>query len=255
VQAALAIIDTDTWDGLELRRAEGLAALFDRDYEAAAGHLGGVWEHTQREGVADPGAFPVAPDYVHALVELGRVQDAARVAARVRELSVAQDHPWGLATASRCQAVVALAGEYSDEAVSALNEAAAAYRELGLGFDRARTLLARGSAERRFRKWGAARASLEQAAATFDELSCTGWAEQARAELERVGARRPAGDGQLTSAETRVVALAVEGRSNKEIAAQLVVSVHTIEVHLSHAYAKLGVRSRRQLAQALAPKD
>jgi DNA-binding NarL/FixJ family response regulator len=46
--------------------------------------------------------------------------------------------------------------------------------------------------------------------------------------------------------------LAAEGLSNKEIARTLFVTVHTIEVHLSHAYAKLGVRSRTQLAGRLA---
>jgi DNA-binding NarL/FixJ family response regulator len=51
-----------------------------------------------------------------------------------------------------------------------------------------------------------------------------------------------------------VVELAAEGLANKEIAGSLVVSVHTVEVHLSHAYAKLGVRSRGQLARRMAER-
>ena len=50
-----------------------------------------------------------------------------------------------------------LAGGYDDEAAADLQEAADAYGELGLRFDRARTLLSLGSAQRRVRKWGAAR--------------------------------------------------------------------------------------------------
>jgi DNA-binding NarL/FixJ family response regulator len=78
------------------------------------------------------------------------------------------------------------------------------------------------------------------------------WTERARAELDRLGGRRPREEGELTPGERQVVELAVEGLSNKEIAARLVVTVHTVEVHLSHAYAKLGIRSRRQLAKRLA---
>ena len=85
--------------------------------------------------------------------------------------------------------------------------------------------------------------------AAFDELGSPGWAEQARSELARVGARRrKAPTGELTPTEQRVVELAAAGLANKEIARKLFVGVHTVEVHLTHAYAKLGVRSRTQLA-------
>jgi DNA-binding CsgD family transcriptional regulator len=73
-----------------------------------------------------------------------------------------------------------------------------------------------------------------------------------RAELERVGGRRPQRESELTPAERRVVELAASGASNKEIAQALFVSVHTVETHLTHSYAKLGVRSRAQLARRLA---
>jgi Response regulator containing a CheY-like receiver domain and an HTH DNA-binding domain len=105
-----------------------------------------------------------------------------------------------------------------------------------------------GRAQRRRRQWAAARDALERAATAFEELGAGGWTEQARSELDRVGGRRPSTRGSLTGAETRVAELAVAGLSNKEIAAKLVVSVHTVERHLKHAYAKLGIRSRSQLA-------
>ena len=68
------------------------------------------------------------------------------------------------------------------------------------------------------------------------------------AELSRVGGRRSAAPGKLSETELRVARLAAEGRSNKQIASELYVTVHTVEKHLSHVYAKLGVRSRGQLA-------
>ena len=58
--------------------------------------------------------------------------------------------------------------------------------------------------------------------------------------------------GELTPTEQRVAELATEGLSNKEIAQALFVTVNTVEAHLSHAYAKLGIRSRAQLARAFA---
>lgn len=52
----------------------------------------------------------------------------------------------------------------------------------------------------------------------------------------------------LTPAEHRVVLLAVGGTPNREIAERLFLSVRTVESHLSHAYAKLGVRTKAELA-------
>jgi DNA-binding CsgD family transcriptional regulator len=240
------------WDRLEAQRAQGIAGLLAGAPERAAEALRAVWAHAAREGVDEPGVFPVAPDLVEVLVELGEADEALAVTARLRELSVEQEHPWGLATTTRCDALVRLSSDlYDEEAAGRLAEAADAYRALGLRFDRARSLLSLGRAQRRLRKWAAARDSLESAVAAFEELGSPGWTEQARSELSRVGGRRRQADGALTPAERRVVELAAAGLANKEIAQSLFVSVRTVEVHLKHAYAKLGIRSRTQLARRL----
>ena len=70
-----------------------------------------------------------------------------------------------------------------------------------------------------------------------------------------MGARRPSAHGELTTSERRVAELAIQGRANKEIARALHVTVHTVEAHLTHAYAKLGVHSRTQLARRLSAPD
>jgi len=243
------------WDVLEALRARGIGAMLVRNLPLAEESLGAVWEHLEREGVQEPGAFPVAPDLVEALAESGKVEEAQAVTDRLRELSEEHDHPWGLATTKRCAALVELAAPGDSEGrLTDLADAAAAYGALGLPFDRARTLLSLGRAQRRQRKWGAARATLEQAAAEFDELGSPGWAEQARAEHARVGGRRPQATGELTPGEQRVVELAAVGLANKEIAQSLFVSVRTVEDRLKHAYAKLGVRSRTQLARRLSER-
>jgi DNA-binding CsgD family transcriptional regulator len=240
------------WDWLEGLRALGVAALLAREPVRAADSLRAVWEHTTREGVDEPGVFPVAPELVEALVDLGELDEARAVTSRLGVVSERHQHPWGLATAARCGALIRLAAPPYDEAAAAELEAAAtAYGELGLRFDRARTLLSLGRAQRRFKKWGAARSTLEAAISEFEDLGSAGWAAYGRSELARIGARRPRPSGELTATEREIVELAAKGLANKEIAQALSLAVHTVEVHLSRSYAKLGVRSRVQLASKL----
>jgi DNA-binding NarL/FixJ family response regulator len=243
------------WDRLEALRCLGMVELLRREPGKAAERLRSVWEHTEREGVEDPGVFPVAPDLVEALVALGELEEALSVTRRLGGLAEAQAHPWGLATTRRCAAIVRLAREYDERDVSTVEEVANDYASLGLPFDRARTLLALGRAERRVRKWGAARDTLEEAAAAFDDIGSPGWAAAARSDLSRVGARRSTTGGALTAAERRVAELAAQGLANKEIAGALVVTVNTVEYHLTNAYAKLGIRSRAQLAARIAEAE
>ena len=77
-------------------------------------------------------------------------------------------------------------------------------------------------------------------------------AARARDELKAAGARprRPwrAGVEALTPSELRVARLAAEGRSNREIAGELYVTLKAVEGHLAHVYAKLGIDGRGQLA-------
>ena len=243
------------WHLLQALRASGVAALLAHEPGHAVESLRVVWEHLEREGVDDPGAVPVAPDLVEALVESHEVEAARAVTNRLRRLSAQQGHPWGLASTKRCSGLISLAeGAYEEKAVTALREAADDYRQLGLRFDAARSLLLLGRAQRRHRKWAAARASLEQAVAAFEAIGSPGWADDAGSELARVGARRPGMAGELTPTEKRVVELASQGLSNKQIAQALVVTVNTVETHLSHAYAKLGVHSRAQLRQKVRPQ-
>lgn len=243
-----------SWDRLEAERALGVAALFCGDAAGAVPRLRRVWDHSLDHEVGDPGAFPVAGDLVEALLLAGDAAAAHGVLARLRRAAVDQRHPWGLVTTRRCGALLQLREGLLDAGVAGLRAAADAYGDLGLGFAQARTLRTVGRALRRAKKTGSARRAFEESAAVFARLGCAGWAEATLAEAAALAGRSAAGGG-LTPSERRVVDLAVNGLSNNEIAGQLFVSVHTVEEHLSRTYAKLGIRSRGQLAGALAPPE
>ena len=121
------------------------------------------------------------------------------------------------------------------------------HEEVGDPFGRARALLALGVLRRRARQKRPAREAIEAALAGFEALGAAGWAENARAELGAIGGRTRV-EG-LTPAERRVAALVAEGRTNREVAAALFLGERTVASHLSHIYAKLGVRSRTELAR------
>jgi DNA-binding CsgD family transcriptional regulator len=79
------------------------------------------------------------------------------------------------------------------------------------------------------------------------------WVARVNGELRASGAtlRRVAENEQLTPSELRIATLVAEGRSNKEVAALLVLSPRTVEFHLGHAFRKLGVPNRTALARAI----
>lgn len=117
-----------------------------------------------------------------------------------------------------------------------------------LPFDRGRSLLALGIACRRLHQLGRARHALAEAVEAFVGLGTPPWIERARSELARVPGRRSGDRLELTAAEARIAGLVAAGRSNREVAAELFLSVKTVEVTLTRVYAKAGVRSRSELA-------
>jgi len=99
-------------------------------------------------------------------------------------------------------------------------------------------------------------AALLEAEAAFASFGALRRRDEAVRELRRLGHRvraRPAtsGDSDLTAREREIAELVAAGRTNREVAAQLVLSERTIEAHLRNVYAKLGVRSRVELTRRL----
>ena len=130
-----------------------------------------------------------------------------------------------------------------------LQRAVAQHEEVGDPFGRARALLALGIVRRRARQKRPARDAIEAALEAFEIVGASGWAAKARGELGRVAGRRR--EEGLTAAERRVAALVADGRTNRQVAAALFLGERTVASHLTHIYAKLGVRSRAELARRL----
>ncbi|BCB76559.1 LuxR family transcriptional regulator [Phytohabitans flavus] len=142
----------------------------------------------------------------------------------------------------------------ADEA-AAFETALAADELVEWSFERARLQHAYGAWLRRQRRAADSRPLLRAAAATFDALGATAWADRSRAELRASGEtlRRPVDLAQsLTPQEIQISRLAAEGLSNKEIAERLFLSPRTISTHLYRIYPKLGIKSRGELARVLA---
>src|SRR5581483_8722975 len=186
--------------------------------------------------LTEPRQWRYLPDYIEALVATG---DMERAQARLQRLERwAQDAGthWPAALAAMARGLVAESQGDREGALKAHVAAVAHHEALPLPFDRARTLLALGAAQRRARRKREARVSLEEAADVLHRLGAPLWAARAREELGRISGRGPA-TGTLTVSERRVAELVAQGRKNREIAAELVVTPRTVEAHLTRIYA------------------
>ena len=215
------------------------------DYHAAvAGFrpLIGSWQEMGARLFVNQGS---ASDAVEALVAAGELDDARTLLDAAEPLA---SEPSVAAAMLRCQGALSaalgdleMAEQQLTEALGLLGQVSPQPLEWG------RTLLILGGIQRRRKQRAAARATLLAAAATFDQIGAPLWAGQVRAELGRISGRA-AGPAELTATESRVAELVARGRSNREVAAELCVTVRTVESTLTRSYAKLGIRSRTELA-------
>ena len=216
--------------------------------EAAGGYLRDLPGQLLERGVNDP-TQPVWADAIETLIALGELEQARAYLDPYERHGRQLGSPWALAAAARCRGLLAAAEGDPPAAFEAFDRALTELDAHPYPLERGRTLLCLGTVRRQVQQKKAAREALEQALAIFDGLGARLWAEKARAELRRISGRGPASE-ELTETERRVAELAAQGRTNKEIAAELYMGVSTVESHLSHVYRKLGVR-RAELAGSL----
>ena len=192
------------------------------------------------------------PELIEAAVRTGQSHAAGEALERLSDFTQAGGTEFGLGIQARCRALL-----------SEPETAEGLYREAidRLGRTRLRPELARahllfGEWLRRENRRVDARAELRAAHDLLDATGMAAFAERARRELLATGetARRRTVEAasELTPQEAHIARLAVQGKTNPEIGAQLFLSARTVEWHLRKVFAKLGVGSRRELRQVMA---
>lgn len=248
----------DAFAGLWLRSVRAALSLHSGDIQEAAELHFAIAERVESTGLCLPGLVGWE---LLAVVSLSRTDQLDAVQALVNRHEAAGAlpvHRWAAVVAALGQGVLAERRGAVNAAAEQLRRAADLAEGLPGAGDRAATAWLLGAFLRR-NGWDVeARRVLGGALQTAKSVGAMTLAGMITDELGvatgRVRRRRTA-PGELTAQELRVVELAGEGRTNREIAAHLWISVNTVETHLRHAFAKLGVSTRTQLASRLAASE
>lgn len=224
--------------------------------EGVLAALGPVPDFPFRDAANEPGFWSWADLYAEALVATGRVAEADALLVPHEERATRRARPSAVARLARARGRVEAAARRPDRAEAAFDRALAAAKVAGYPFERAKVELAAGSFLRRAGQRRRAAELLGAAEQTFVALGAVPWAERCAGELSssglHPGPRYDRDPTVLTSQELVVARLAATGRTNREIAGELVVSVKTVEYHLRNAFQKLGITRRRELGVRLA---
>jgi ATP/maltotriose-dependent transcriptional regulator MalT len=201
--------------------------------------------------IVNPAVLPWRSEAALAAQRLGQLDRAAALVNEERGLAERFGAPRAIGVARRAAGLLAR----GDDAIDLLRSAAGVLGESGARVEHARALRDLGAAVRRSGHPAQARPVLRDALAFAEDVGAGAVAEAARTELRVAGGRAPsrarAPAERLTPGERRVAELAAAGRSNRQIANALFITVKAVEWHLSNAYRKLDVRGRSDLSSAL----
>jgi DNA-binding NarL/FixJ family response regulator len=203
----------------------------------------------------EPGVFTWPVHLVSALVELGSLDEAEQELSKVEDLARRRRHPSRLAAVARLHGQLAAARRLHADARSAFAAALTLSGDRVDADERAIAYLAYG---RFLRRRGQRRAAVQhalEARRQYRLLGAVPFIARCDDLLEACGARPPGEPpviDVLTPRERAVAALVASGRTKRQAADELVVSVKTINYHLENVYAKLAVHSRVELASRLA---
>ena len=206
----------------------GFIDLSTRDYGAAAAQLAPVVRRRQARGAGEPSLYPARELAIEALVGGRRPRRGPCPARVARGSRSPARHPLAACDGRALPGSPPGGRGGPRSGARKLRAGACRARAHAFPFERARTLLIYGTILRRAKRRKPAREAIEAALSIFEAFPAPVWAENARAEMSRIGGRAPSGDG-LTESERRIAEQVAAGKSNKEAAAALFVSVHTVE--------------------------
>jgi DNA-binding NarL/FixJ family response regulator len=240
---------------LMMLMARGLLRYARGELDASLGDTAAISSGANRMGFGPGPVLMAMPYAVQAMVSCGRNEEARELA----DASLPVARQWGTpGMVSHVLRGVAATRE-GDEAIELLEEAVSVTGDSPRRIERAHALLALGELKRRRGARAEARIPLREAFDLARRCGARRIAKRAHAELEASGEKMrryaPVGVESLTPSERRVTDLAASGMTNRQIAQTLFVTVKTVEAHLSAAYHKLDITSRRELAGALAEAD
>jgi DNA-binding CsgD family transcriptional regulator len=200
--------------------------------------------------VDQPGFWPWQDLYAEALVGAGRLGEAEVFLARHEELAAARGRGALVARLARARGRLEAARGRTAAAEAAFGRAAGELERLP--FQRGLLELAHGQVLRRAGQRRAAATRLSAARERLAGLRARPYVERCEQELAACGlapAKRSALDpSRLTAQESAVARLVAVGMTNRHVASELFISIKTVQFHLTHVYAKLGVSSRAELA-------
>ncbi|MGO4596313.1 LuxR C-terminal-related transcriptional regulator [Terrabacter sp. 2RAF25] len=242
--------------GYEVMRvpaALGRAALSEAraDYAGVVRALSPLTEPWARGWIDAPGFWPWPDVHANALVLVGRAEDADAF------LRLHEDRAEATAHDSASARLAYARGRWHgsrgdlDAARACFERALALLAPLPLAYDRARVHFAFGQTLRRAGRRAEADAVLATAREAYLALGAATYVARCDRELAAGGVhvvRQHREHDELTTQEEVVASLVASGRTNKEVAAELFLSAKTVQYHLTRIYAKLGVRSRSELA-------
>jgi DNA-binding CsgD family transcriptional regulator/tetratricopeptide (TPR) repeat protein len=237
----------------------GIALLDSGDPEAAAKLMTDLCGTDEMRNIPGPWRVNWLEVMTRCYLELGRIAGAERTANLATEVAERYGLPLSTAAAHRAVAEVALAKGDAETAAERALAGATGAEEMGARIEAAHARVIAGRALSATADENAAVEQLERAASEFDLCGAPRHRDRAEQELRKLGravhrrTRRGTADGDgvasLTGRELEVARLVVDRRTNPEIAAELFLSIKTVETHMRNIFRKLDVNSRVEVAR------